>query len=239
MKSYITDNNNKAILSEQMKIIELIDADYRLLSIIMRLDITLPFGDISVEQMCRRYDMSPTLFLMICRVYSDEDYTPDIEGLNIGNMLHLIRFLRASHRYYLDHMIPRITQGMQRVLGACERRQSDILRRFYEDYVAEVEAHLAYEETTIFPYVEALAAGRADGTMHMRSFMANHTDICDKIDDMKSVVIKYLPESCPTQQRCELMFDIFRMKEDLGKHTRLESTLLAPVATNAEEAAES
>ena len=52
MKSYITDNNNKAILSEQMKIIELIDADYRLLSIIMRLDITLPFGDISVEQMC-------------------------------------------------------------------------------------------------------------------------------------------------------------------------------------------
>lgn len=46
MKSYITDNNNKAILSEQMKIIELIDADYRLLSIIMRLDITLPFGDI-------------------------------------------------------------------------------------------------------------------------------------------------------------------------------------------------
>ena len=72
MKSYITDNNNKAILSEQMKIIELIDADYRLLSIIMRLDITLPFGDISVEQMCRRYDMSPTLFLMICRVYHQE-----------------------------------------------------------------------------------------------------------------------------------------------------------------------
>lgn len=135
MKSYITDNNNKAILSEQMKIIELIDADYRLLSIIMRLDITLPFGDISVEQMCRRYDMSPTLFLMICRVYSDEDYTPDIEGLNIGDMLHLIRVSAASHRYYLDHMIPRITQWhaacARRVRKAPERHPAPLLRKLY------------------------------------------------------------------------------------------------------------
>ena len=238
MKSYKTDNNNKAILSEQMKIIELIDADYRLLSIFMRLDIELPFGDISIAEMCRRYDMAPELFLIICRIYSDDEYIPDIEGLAIGDMLHLVRFLRASHRYYLDLMIPRITEGMQRVLASCERRQSNILFKFYEDYIAEVEAHLDYEETTIFPYVENLAAGKPDSGMTMARFMENHTDICDKIDDMKSVVIKYLPESCPTQQRCELLVDIFRMKEDLGKHTLSESTLLAPVVTNAEEGAE-
>lgn len=239
MKSYKTDNNNKAILSEQMKIIELIDADYRLLSIIMRLDIALPFGDISVEEMCRRYDMSTELFLVICRLYSDEEYTPDIGHLNIGDMLHLVRFLRASHRYYTEHLIPRISLGMQRVLASCERRQSDILLKFYEDYISEIEAHLNYEETTIFPYVERLAAGRADSGTTMARFMENHTDICDKIDDMKSVVIKYLPETCPTQQRCELLFDIFRMKEDLGKHTLIESALLAPVTIQAEEAARS
>lgn len=239
MKSYKTDNNNKAIFSEQMKIIELIDADYRLLSIIMRLDIALPFGDISIEEMCRRYDMSPELFLMICRIYSDEEYTPDIKNLSVGSLLHLVRFLRASHRYYLENVIPRISLGMQRLLASCEPRQSNILLKFYEDYIAEVEAHLEYEETTIFPYVESLAAGRADSTMTMARFMENHTDICDKIDDMKSVVIKYLPESCPTQQRCELLFDIFRMKEDLGRHTFIESTLLAPVTMRAEEAARS
>lgn len=237
MKSYKTDNNNKAILSEQMKIIELIDADYRLLSIILRLDIALPFGDISIEQMCRKYGMSPELFLMICRIYSDEEYTPDTGRLAIGDMLHLVRFLRASHRYYLDHMIPRITRGMQQVLASCEPRQSGILLKFYEDYIAEVEAHLDFEETAIFPYVESLAAGHAGGERTMARFMENHTDICDKIDDMKSVIIKYLPETCPTQQRCELLFDIFRMKEDLGKHTLIESSLLAPVATHAEEAA--
>ncbi len=239
MKSYKTDNNNRAILSEQMKLIELIDADYSLLSIIMRLDIQLPFGDISVEQMCRRYDMSPRLFMIICHIYSDEEYIPDTEGLTIGDMRHLIRFLRSSHRYYLETMIPRISDGMQRILASCERRQSDILQKFCDDYISEIKAHLDYEEKTIFPYVEALASGRGGGEAAMARFMESHTDICDKIDDMKSVVIKYLPESCPTQLRCELLFDIFRMRDDLARHTIIETSLMTPVAMRAEEGAES
>lgn len=39
MKSYKTDMNNRVIFSKDMKIIELIDADYGLLSILLRLDI--------------------------------------------------------------------------------------------------------------------------------------------------------------------------------------------------------
>ena len=66
MRGYKTDTNSRLLFSKDMKIIELIDADYNLLSILLRLDVQLPFGDISIEQMCRRYDMSPELFLMIC-----------------------------------------------------------------------------------------------------------------------------------------------------------------------------
>ena len=73
MKSHGTD---RAIFAEDMKIIELIDADYGLLSILLRLDIQLPFGDISIGEMCRRYDMSSALFLMICRMYACPDSIP-------------------------------------------------------------------------------------------------------------------------------------------------------------------
>ena len=109
MKSYKIDGNKQVIFSKDMNLIELIDADYHLLSVLMRLDIELPFGDITVEQMCKRYEMSPTLFLMICQIYSATDYTPDYSTLAIDDITYVIKYLRASHRYYQNTLLPRIT----------------------------------------------------------------------------------------------------------------------------------
>ena len=229
MNSYKIDGNNRIVYSKDMKLIELIDTDYELLSILLRLDIQLPFGDVSVEEMCSRYDMSPTLFLMICRVYADADFEPDVEDLDVSDLQHIIRYLRASHRYYLESMLPSIAAGVERVLEGCDAKQNAILRKFYNDYAEEVKAHLNYEETVIFPYVQQLAAGEKR-EFAMSDFMANHTDICDKVDDIKSIIIKYLPESCTTQVRCGLLFDLFRMRDDLSKHTLVELKLLTPVA---------
>ena len=228
MKSYKRDGNNRIVYSKDMKLIELIDADYELLSILMRLDIQLPFGDVSVEEMCRRYDMSPVLFMMICQIYACPDFEPDVEALESSDLLHIVRYLRASHRYYLDSMLPSIADGVERVLEGCDAKQSAILRKFYEDYAEEVRAHLNYEETTIFPHVENLVQGDA-AEQNMSEFMANHTDICDKVDDIKSIVIKYLPEACSTQERCGLLFELFRMRDDLSKHTLIELKLLTPM----------
>ncbi len=189
-----------------MKIIELIDADYGLLSILLRLDIQLPFGDISIGEMCRRYDMSSALFLMICRMYACPDYEPDSASLTAADLPHLVRYLRSSHRYWLDTVIPRIGRGVDDVLQSCDRMQAEV-----------------------FPYVERLARGEVGAEIRMAEYMENHTDICDKIDDIKSIILKYLPESCTTRQRCDLLFDIFSLRDDLAKHTLVESKILAPV----------
>lgn len=230
MKSYKTDGNNRVILSKDMKIIELIDADYRLLSILLRLDIQLPFGDISIDEMCRRYDMTPALFLMICKMYAFIDYEPSTDGLGASDMPHLVKYLRASHKYYTQTLLPRIDKGIAEVLNLCDERQRGILKRFYQGYVDDLLSHLEYEECQMFPYVESLAKGEVVDNVRMDVFMENHSDICEKIDDIKSIVIKYLPESCSTERRCELLFDIFTLREDLQKHTQLETKILAPVA---------
>ena len=95
MKSYKRDGNNRIVYSKDMKLIELIDADYELLTLFLRMDIQLPFGDVSVEEMCQRYDMSPTLFLMICQIYACPDFEPDVEALSKDDLRHIIRYLRA------------------------------------------------------------------------------------------------------------------------------------------------
>lgn len=226
MKSYKIDGNKQVIFSEDMKLIELIDADYHLLSVLLRLEIELPFGDISVKQMCHKYGMSPTLFLMICRIHSSTDYEPDHTALTLDDAIYVIKYLRASHRYYRNTLLPRITTGIDNILQLCEERQRKVLSKFFCDYADEVCTHLEYEESEIFPYIEELA-GNDQQALSMRDFMNNHTDICEKVDDMKSLVIKYLPESCSIAQRCDLLFDIFALREDLSRHTLIEMKILA------------
>ena len=226
--SYKRDGNNRIVYSKDMKLIELIDANYELLSIFLRMDIQLPFGDVSIEEICLRYDMSPELFLMICQVYACPDFEPDVTVLDKVDLRHIIRYLRASHRYYMESMLPTIAKGVEQVLEGCDATKSDILRKFYKDYADEVRAHLNHEEETIFPYVEGLVDGVVCQSS-MSALMEQHTDICDKIDDIKSIIIKYLPESCSTSDRCGLLFDLFRMRDDLAKHTLIELKLLTPM----------
>lgn len=234
-KSYKTDGNNQVIFSEDMKLAELIDADYNLLSILLRLDMELPFGDISVAEMCRQYDISPSLFLMICRICTLPDYHPDYTELKAENdIVNLIRYLRASHRYYTQMLLPRIVKGVEDMLHECEDKQRIILNKFCADYVNEVRAHLEYEEHDIFPYIESLMLGEHT-VSDIGVYMDNHTDICEKIDDMKSIMIKYLPVACPMRQRCDLLFDIFALREDLARHTLLEIEILAPLVEREEK----
>lgn len=235
MKSYKTDVNNCVIFSREMKIAELIDADYSLLSILLRLDMQLPFGDVSVEELCRRHGISVELFLMICQVYSTADYLPDVEQLNVSDLKYVIRYLRASHRLYLGELLPSIGQGVERVLECCEKRQRDIVSGFYRGYCDEVRAHLEYEEQTMFPYVERLIEGAVPAEETIAQAMEHHTDICEKIDDIKSILIKYLPEECSTQQRYDLLRSVYTMSEDLAKHTLIEVKILAPVAEREEQ----
>lgn len=228
-KSYKTDGNNQVIFSEDMKLAELIDADYNLLSILLRFDMELPFGDISVAEMCRRYGISPSLFLMICQICSRPDYHPDYKELKAENdIVNLIKYLKASHRYYTQILLPRIVKGVEDMLHDCGDKQRNILSKFCADYVNEVRAHLEYEECEIFPYIESLMCGE-QCCSEIGVYMDSHTDICEKIDDMKSIMIKYLPVACPMRQRCELLFDIFALREDLARHTLLEIEVLAPL----------
>ena len=58
--------------------------------------------------------------------------------------------------------------------------------------------------------------------------------VCDKVNDIKSIVIKYLPESCATAQRCNLLHELYVMRDDLAKHTLIELKLLTPISVSLE-----
>lgn len=209
----------------------LIESDYRLLSVLSRLDIHLGFGDITVEDACRKYGLSTELFLMICSVYSFDEYEPVADSLSGDDVRRIIRYLRLSHAYYMNVQLPKIQQGVVALAGDCNDIQEKVLVKFFEELVAELDNHFEAEER-MFSDIESRIADPSAGSCAMPETDSVHDDIGDKIDDVKSIVIKYLPETCPTELRLDVLAEVYRLREDIRKHILIESKLLAPALKN-------
>lgn len=219
-------------LSKDMKLVELINVDYNLLSIFQRLNVRLPFGDISVEEMCRREGFSTELFMTICNLYIDEEYRPSIDTLSADALSRLIGYLKASHRYYLDEILPHATTHLESILSYCDSLSGKTLRRFYDDYKTQVRNHLEYEDREMFPRLEALGGSGLHTAIELD---IPHSEIDDLTGDITSLVIKYLPEQAPTSLRCEFLMHIFHLRDDIRRHALVESRLLIPLVKRLSE----
>ncbi|MBR5454623.1 MAG: hemerythrin domain-containing protein [Rikenellaceae bacterium] len=222
--------------SRRCKLADMISAELMLLGIVERLGIRLGFGDATVDDICRRYGLSPELFLMICNVYSFDGYMPHVEELHRDDLPHLVAYLRASHRYYTEVCFPRLHEHIHAMVASLDVTNRRVIDRFFDDYQAEVDNHFAYEEETVFPYIESLISGgaRVDG-YNIDQFGHNHGNIEDKLNDIKNIVLKYLPESSAVAERHAVLEDIFRIEKDLDRHTEIENRILIPLVAKLEK----
>lgn len=228
-----TGNPASWLFSPKSKLSELIQAEYKLLFVLRRMGIALGFGETSVEEMCRRYGISPDFFLMICRLHiSDNTQLPPgwIDRLNIGE---LIDYLHRSHQYY-SLQIPVLRNKIREMVAECEPIHLKILERFIDDYQHETDNHFAYEEEIVFPYIRGLEKGHPSDGYSIEQFERNHSNIEEKLNDLQNIILKYLPEHCPSDLRDEVLFDIFLLEEDLGKHTLIENQILIPYVAKLE-----
>lgn len=215
-----------AYLSPKMKIFELIDSNNSLLSIFSRLNIKLPFGDMSIEELCQRDGYSHELFIMLCRMHISSSYRPSHDEFSSEMLPQVIHYLRATHNYYIDYMLPHAEKHLEEILAYCDTLSNKQLRRFYGDYVRCIEEHLKQEEDTLFTAIDSgMSACRAQKF----DLDMPHTDIDDRTSDIASLIIKYLPEEAPTQLRCAMLKDIYSLRDDLRRHAAVEMYLLKPL----------
>ena len=208
-------------LSPEMKIYELIDAAPILLSLFSRLDIHLPFGDISIAEMCRRDGYNTQLFMMLCAMHIDSRYRPSPEDM----LPEVIAYLRASHRYYAERMLPHTARHLEEVLSHCDDLSERVLRRFYDDYAHYIKSHFEEEEREIFTLMER--GGERDANFAL--FDMPHDDIDDRSNDIASLIVKSLPESAPTSLRCDMLKDVYELRDDLRRHSNIETYVLRPL----------
>ena len=224
------------LFSEHQKMAELIHTNYRLLFVLPRFGIRLGFGEKSVGDICRAHDLSTSLFLLVCHIYTFHDFLPSPDQLDSFTAEELTCYLHRSHTDYLDNQIPEIRQQVLALAAGCEARNGRILERFFDDYSREVISHFNYEDTVLFNYIHILWEGRlSDEGYSIGQFEENHSNIEEKLGDLKNILIKYLPDSLPEASRNRLLLDLFLLEDDLSKHSLIEDRILVPLVEQLEE----
>ena len=230
----MTTEIQRIVFSESMKLADLIDVNFKLLNVLSCMGIGLGFGENTIQEVCARQGINLNSFLLICNIYTYDDYIPSAELLSGADPVTIVEYLHNSHSFYLDKEFAGLEKNLKSMVEPCSEKQKKIVARFFEDYKTQVEKHFSYEEEVVFPYVRALKEGRHQASYTIDQFEENHSNIDETLGDLKNIVMKYLPETCDTVMRNEALYRIYRLGEDLEKHTIIEDSVLIPMVNRME-----
>ena len=222
------------LFSSDSRLSDLVTAHPSLLAMLTRLGISLGFGDRSIADVCESSGVDAEFFLLICNVYTFNNYVPSTATILGTDMRDLVPYLEKSHQYYVDKRLPHIERHLDAIAKKLEGRIGQVFLSFFKEYKNEVEAHFAHEERDVFPHIRALMSGKRDTTYSIGEFIHTHSDIEGKLDDLLNIVFKYLPPQVDDDN--VLVYDILRLSEDLKKHTFIEEKIMVPLVKHLENA---
>ena len=215
--------------SSNMKVADLVEANYRLLGVLARLGIDGCFGERTVAEVCEQSGLDPDTVILLCEVYSTPGFRPSMEVLRHAHVGDVLRYLHQSHDYYLNQAIVEIEESIEWLLSPCSARQQQVVWNFFRGYKTELKNHFGFEEQEVIPYVQGLIIGQRREGFSIDRFEENHSNIDEKLSDFKNLVMKSLPDACDRRARMTLLFSVFALQEDLKCHTYIEDNILVPM----------
>lgn len=212
-----------------MKLAELVEANYRLLGVLSRVGIDGSYGEKTVSEACLQNGLDPDTVILLCEVYSFPEFEPSAAQLHRSHVGDILRYLHQSHDYYLTRVLAMMEGAVSQLLEPCTAAQRKVVWEFFSGYKAELEKHFSFEEQEVIPYVQDLIIGRRRSGFSIDRFEENHSNIDEKLSDFKNLVMKSLPSSCDKRLRIELLMHVFVLQEDLKCHTYIEDHVLVPM----------
>lgn len=216
------------VFTGDVKMGDIVDANPSLLRIFHRMGMRMGFGESTVDQACAQAGVDPVTFLLIIKIYTVSDYVPSKEELDSVRVEDIMTYLYNSHKYYLEESLPAIEEAIDHLLLPATSPQKAVVTSFFNEYKRELREHFAYEEEKVFPYLEAISSGSAANRYEGR-FEEDHTNIEEKIGDLKNIVLKYIPPSCDSLEASRLLVNIYALEEDLERHSDVEDKVLIPL----------
>ena len=224
----------KEIFTPDMKLSDIIDMDYNLVQVISRIGIDLRNAGMSAAEACALAGFDPSTFMLICNVYSLPEQHPSSSDIAGANIKDIIRYLHGSHAYYTGIALRNLESSIDWLIDPCDGTMKKAVLKFFIDYKAELEKHFAREEDEVFPYVKALMEGAKPEGYSIGQFEEHHESVDEKLEDMKNIVMKYLPAGCDEELKMWVILSVYRLRDDLRRHTIVEDEILVPIVRNLE-----
>jgi regulator of cell morphogenesis and NO signaling len=236
------------IVKENIKLADVILKHHQLLSIISRFDIKLGFGDKSVKEICEIYNINVDFFLEIVNSFIDEDYSPKKQMQKFSLEL-IINYLRKTHDFYLDNKIPEIAALIDKMIeNSDEEHKKSLLmiKTFFNQYRDELSSHIEREEKVVYPYIlklekvynNPLSLSKIEIQELMKysidDYEDEHDNISEKVFDLKSIIIKYLPPQDDYKISYRVLAQLDRLEQDIMDHSEMEDRILVPKVRNLE-----
>ena len=215
------------------KMISIIRDDYSILQMLSAFGIHMGFGDKTVREVCEQQGVDTYTFMTVVNFsingHSDSD---SVERLSVPT---LMRYLRASHAYYVDFELPFIRKELAEALDETDNLAVLILR-LYDGYAHSVRAHMQYEEKTLFPFVENLINGTVSSNATVETYSKHHGQTDQKLRELKNIIIKYLPADGLSNNRLmATLYDIYNSERWLHQHVEVEEHIFIPAIRHLEE----
>ena len=206
--------------------ISLIRDNYNVLQALGAFGINLGFGNKTVQEVCEAQHVDTYTFLMVVN-YIINGYRhqgPD-ESISVPT---LMRYLRASHEYFLGFQLPFIRKELEDALSD-DLHMRQLILRLYDSYSRSILQHMKYEENNLFPYVDGLLRGKKLANYDVDTFSKHHGDTMSKLLELKGIIIKYLPSNGLTNNKLTAtLYDIYNNEEWLMLHSNVEDEIFIP-----------
>ena len=215
---------DKAIgYSKENTMREILRDNSLLVKTVGRFGLAFGFGDDTVASICLKNGVDTDTFLTVCNLLSGYPYKSGPISLKT-----LTDYLKKAHAGFLEISLPRIRHQLIEAINHTTPNEVEILfMRFYDDYVEEVSRHMNYENDVVFPYVERLTKGEADGNFNINRYSENHDNAAAKLNELKDLFIYHYTQK-ENPKLSVTLFDIVMCEKDLISHFEIESKLFVP-----------
>ena len=226
-------------VARDTKMGDVVHHNHTVLTIMLRFNIKLGFGDRTVYEVCDQHNVNTAFFLEIVNAFLDPHYFPS-KHLRTFSVSLIIDYLLKTHYYYLTHKIPAIECMIEQLIKE-NQGESDLrlIRKFFKEYKDEFINHLKREDEVVFPYALKVESAAHNNEQHaylveqmtkysMIDYLNEHDNIEEKLFDLKNILIKYIPPISNQALCIHIIDELFSLEKDLHDHSRIEEKVLGP-----------
>lgn len=212
------------------KFYRIIERDYRLMQVVARFNITMGFADRTISEVCHMHEVDVHTFLaVINQVVCYLDGQSGFVSLDLVDMPALLGYLKRTHIYLIDYQLPQMRRTLFAAMDSTVQNDVAILLlKYFDLYVTQVQDHVHHEEGDVFAYAEQLMNGQ--WVEEEKSMPRRHNeDFVAKLHELLQMFLQYYPQEGVNEELNHVIYDLYRIEEDIRIHCRIEDEMLMPL----------